>query len=62
MKIVVVGLNHTTAPIELREQLSFDRPQANQALEQLRYSIDLIIGTDTYFTFCFMPSFTAEAV
>lgn len=35
MKIVVVGLNHATAPIELREQLSFDRPQASLALEQL---------------------------
>ena len=35
MNIVVVGLNHTTAPIELREQLSFDRPQTNLALAQL---------------------------
>jgi glutamyl-tRNA reductase len=35
MKIVVVGLNHTTAPIELREQLAFDGTQANLALAQL---------------------------
>jgi len=36
MKIVVVGLNHKTAPIQVRERLSFDATDACTALEQLK--------------------------
>jgi len=36
MKIVVVGLNHKTAPIQVRERLSFDAADARSALEQLK--------------------------
>jgi glutamyl-tRNA reductase len=36
MEIVLVGLNHRTAPVELRERLSFTAEQARSAAEQLR--------------------------
>ncbi len=36
MKIVVVGLNHKTAPIQVRERLSFNASDAQTALEQLK--------------------------
>jgi len=36
MEIVLVGLNHRTAPVEVRERLSFTADQARQAAEQLR--------------------------
>jgi glutamyl-tRNA reductase len=36
MKIVVVGLNHKTAPIQVRERLSFDATNGRAALEQLK--------------------------
>jgi len=36
MEIVLVGLNHRTAPVEVRERLSFTAEQARQAAEQLR--------------------------
>lgn len=36
MKIVVVGLNHKSAPIEIREKLAFDTTQTIKALEELK--------------------------
>jgi glutamyl-tRNA reductase len=36
MEIVIVGLNHRTAPVEVRERVSFTAEQARRAAEQLR--------------------------
>ncbi len=36
MKIVVLGLNHKTAPIEIREKLAFNTAQTNEALCELK--------------------------
>ncbi len=36
MKIIAVGLNHKSAPIEIREKLFFSTDQANDALIQLK--------------------------
>jgi len=36
MEIVLVGLNHRTAPVELRERVSFTAEQARRASEELR--------------------------
>jgi glutamyl-tRNA reductase len=36
MEIVLVGLNHRTAPAEVRERVSFTAEQARRALEELR--------------------------
>jgi glutamyl-tRNA reductase len=36
MEIVLVGLNHRTAPVEVRERVSFTNDQARRAAEQLR--------------------------
>jgi len=36
MKIVVLGLNHKTAPIKIREKLAFDTMQTIRALRQLK--------------------------
>lgn len=36
MEIVLVGLNHRTAPVEVRERVSFTTEQARRAAEQLR--------------------------
>ena len=36
MKIVVVGLNHKSAPIEIREKLAFDAKQTLKALRELK--------------------------
>ena len=36
MKIVVVGLNHKTAPIQVRERLSFGAQEVSDALAQLQ--------------------------
>jgi len=36
MEIVLVGLNHRTAPLEVRERLSFTTEQARRAEDQLR--------------------------
>ncbi len=36
MEIVLVGLNHRTAPVELREKVSFTVDQARRAAEELR--------------------------
>ncbi len=38
MKITVVGLNHKTAPVEIRERLAFDCEQLHQALSRLKDS------------------------
>jgi len=36
MEIVLVGLNHRSAPVEVRERVSFTNEQARQAAEELR--------------------------
>lgn len=36
MEIVVIGLNHRTAPIELRERMAFNAEDAERAMAQLR--------------------------
>ena len=36
MKISVIGLNHKTAPVDIREKLSFNADQAAAALERLK--------------------------
>lgn len=36
MEIVLIGLNHKTAPVELRERVSFSADQAQRAAEELR--------------------------
>jgi glutamyl-tRNA reductase len=36
MEIVLVGLNHRSAPVEMRERVSFTADQARQAAEELR--------------------------
>ena len=36
MEIIVIGLNHRTAPVELRERVSFTPDEARHAAEQLR--------------------------
>src|ERR1700745_1835807 len=36
MEIVLVGLNHRTAPVEVRERVSFTAEQARRASEELR--------------------------
>src|SRR5260370_6584507 len=36
MEIVLIGLNHRTAPVELRERVSFTEDDARLASEQLR--------------------------
>ncbi|MGB7436593.1 MAG: glutamyl-tRNA reductase, partial [Candidatus Acidiferrum sp.] len=38
MEIVLVGLNYRTAPVEVREKVSFSHEQAQQASEELRSS------------------------
>ncbi len=41
MHVVVVGLNHRTAPIELRERLAFRREQLSEAFARLREQVGL---------------------
>ncbi|MBN1437646.1 MAG: glutamyl-tRNA reductase [Sedimentisphaerales bacterium] len=36
MKIILTGLNHKTAPIQIREQLAFDNTQITTAVSQLK--------------------------
>ena len=36
MQIVVLGLNHKSAPIEIREKLAFDTAETIRALRQLK--------------------------
>src|ERR1700734_2444769 len=36
MEIVLIGVNHLTAPVELRERVSFTQDEAQRAAEQLR--------------------------
>ena len=36
MEIVLVGLNHRTAPVEVRERVSFTAEQARRAADELR--------------------------
>jgi glutamyl-tRNA reductase len=37
MDVLLIGLNHKSAPIEVREQLAFDQPSCAQALEHLKH-------------------------
>ena len=37
MKILVVGLNHKSAPIDVREKLAFDPEQVLRALRELKH-------------------------
>ncbi len=37
MKIIVTGLNHKSAPIDIRERLAFDAADATKALRQLKH-------------------------
>ena len=37
MNIVALGLNHETAPVELRERLAFDAEQSSSALRGLKH-------------------------
>ena len=41
MHIVLVGLNHKSAPVELRERLAFQKEQLPQALTRLRAEVGL---------------------
>lgn len=36
MQLLVIGLNHKTAPVELREQLAFGAEDTPVALQQLK--------------------------
>ena len=36
MKIVILGLNHKTAPVEIREKLAFDTAETSRALYELK--------------------------
>ena len=40
MEIVLVGLNHRTAPVEVRERVSFTAEQSRKAAEELRAVAD----------------------
>ncbi len=41
MNILVVGLNHKTAPIEVREKVAFDGPKLDEAIEALKDSVEV---------------------
>ena len=36
MHVIVVGINHKTAPVEIRERLTFDPSQLGDAMVQLQ--------------------------
>ena len=36
MHIIVVGINHKTAPVEIRERLTFDPSQLGDAMSMLK--------------------------
>ncbi|MBF0706357.1 glutamyl-tRNA reductase [Alkalihalobacillus hwajinpoensis] len=42
MHILVVGLNHKTAPVEIREKLSFQENEFPEALDKLRHSKSIL--------------------
>ncbi|WP_273850962.1 glutamyl-tRNA reductase [Guptibacillus spartinae] len=42
MHILVVGLNHKTAPVEIREKLSFQENDLPEALDKLRHSKSIL--------------------
>ena len=42
MALLTLGLNHTTAPVELREQVAFDVTRLPEALAQLTQELSLI--------------------
>ena len=43
-KLMIVGLNHTTAPVEVREQVAFDRPALKESVRRLIASPALTEG------------------
>ncbi|HEY4360905.1 MAG TPA: glutamyl-tRNA reductase [Bryobacteraceae bacterium] len=44
MKLLLTGLNHRTAPVEVRERLAFDEKTLPQALDQLKKSPGVLEG------------------
>ncbi len=40
MKLLVIGVNHKTAPIALREQLAFSHDEMSIALQQLQNFVE----------------------
>ncbi|PKG21669.1 glutamyl-tRNA reductase [Niallia nealsonii] len=42
MHIIVVGLNYKTAPVEIRERLTFDSSQMGEAMNQLQYKKSIL--------------------
>jgi len=44
MKLLITGLNHNTAPIEVRERLAFEENTLPDALDRLRRQPGLIEG------------------
>jgi glutamyl-tRNA reductase len=44
MKLTVTGLNHTTAPVEVREKLAFDQNRLSEALAELKGMTGVIEG------------------
>ena len=41
MNILVIGLNHKTAPIEVREKIAFDGPKLDEAIAALKDSVEV---------------------
>jgi glutamyl-tRNA reductase len=44
MKLLLTGLNHRTAPVEVRERLAFEEKALPEALDQLRHCPGLVEG------------------
>jgi glutamyl-tRNA reductase len=44
MKLLITGLNHRTAPVEVRERLAFETQSLPEALDQLKQSPGLLEG------------------
>ncbi len=42
MRLVMIGINHETAPVEVRERLAFARPACEEALEELLARPDVV--------------------
>src|SRR2546427_6145824 len=40
MNLVLVGVSHKTAPVEIREQLCFPKPKLGKALQELKSRYD----------------------
>ncbi len=44
MKLLITGVNHRTAPVEVRERLAFEMPVLRQALDSLKHCQGLLEG------------------